>query len=203
MEWHHNKLLGEEKIKNHFKHIRRYEGKANRKGVDKVDVKNDDGSTTTVYNREEIAELISRANIEKHQQARNTPCRLEPLSTLLGEQMEYDKWEEILKRNVTLPDEGIEEGTRLWYDMISNTTDDPFDIKWTTEEYCDSWKKMGETKSSIPGIHTVHMKCLDPQSSRSNVTTCPYPVTYRIYTQKLDEGYRLYDTKKGSWRMQT
>jgi hypothetical protein len=169
VEWHHKKLAGEERIKQHFKHIRKYEGKANRKGVDKVDIQNYDGSTTTVHDRETIAEHIMRANIEKRQQARNTPCRMEPLSQLLGEQMEYSKWEQILAGAITLPDEGIEEGTRLWYNMVSAPVGDSFDITWTTEEYIDSWKKMEETKSSIPGIHTVHMKCLDPHTKAAEV----------------------------------
>ena len=118
-EWHHAKLIGEEKIKNHFRHIRKYEGKACRKGVDKVDIRQDDGSFKTIYDKDIVAEHICRANIEKRQQARDTPCRKEPLQSLLGEQMDFDTWEEILKGNITLPEEGIEEGTRLWYDMVT------------------------------------------------------------------------------------
>ena len=120
VEWHYKKLAGEDKIRTHFKYIRKYEGKSNRKGVDKVDIRNEDGSFHTVHDREEIAKHICKANIEKRQQARHTPCRMEPLSTLLGEQMEFDKWEDILKGSITLPREGIEEGTRLWYDMIKS-----------------------------------------------------------------------------------
>ena len=169
IEWHHNKLLGEEKIKAHFKHIRKYEGKSSRKGVENIAVQRDDGSMYTVYNREEVATHIIKANIEKRQQARNTPCRAEPLSTLLGEQMEYNKWEDILKGNINLPTEGIEEGTRLWYEMMTTPNQETFAINWTTQEYCDSWKKMDEEKSSIPGIHTAHMKCLDPLTTSAEV----------------------------------
>ena len=87
-EWHHSKLVREERIRSHFKHIRKYEGKNNRRGVDKVDVMTGNGTLKTVHNKEEVAKHIRKANIEKRQQARNTPCRLEPLATLLGKQME-------------------------------------------------------------------------------------------------------------------
>ena len=48
--------------------------------------------------------------------------------------------------------------------MISAPIEEPFKINWSTEEYCKSWEKMEETKSSIPGVHTTHMKCLDPHT---------------------------------------
>ena len=47
-----------------------------------------DRTLKTVHDKEEVANHIQLANIEKRQQARNTPCRLEPLATLLGKQME-------------------------------------------------------------------------------------------------------------------
>ena len=168
-QWHHEKLIREERTRSHFKHIQRYEGKSNRRGVDKVDVQQQDGSNKTVHNKEEIAQHIQDANKEKRQQARNTPCRQEPLSSLLGEQMDYEKWERILKGNIRLPEEGIEEGTKLWYEMMRSPDNDSFDLMWTTEEYCQSWRQMSETKSSIPGIHAAHMKCLKPTTKAAEV----------------------------------
>ena len=35
-----------------------------------------------------------------YSKANNTPLRQEPLSQLLGEQMDFDKWEEILKGTI-------------------------------------------------------------------------------------------------------
>ena len=169
VDWHHSKLQGEEKIKLHFKYIRKCEGKNNRRGVDKVDITDREGTTSTIHDKDEVAKHICKANIEKRQQARNTPCRKEPLLSLLGEQMEYDRWEEILKGNIKLPDRGLEEGTRLWYDVISTPMNKSFKIKWTTEEYCDSWQKMDEIKSCIPGIHTVHMKCVKPSMKAAEI----------------------------------
>ena len=168
-DWHFAKLKGEEKIKSHFKHIRKYEGKSNRVGVEKVDIVQEDGSMNTVFNKEEVAGHIRIANIEKRQQARHTPLRSEPLLSLLGEQMEYDKWEEILNGTISLPVEGIEEGTRLWYEYVTTKPTKQFDFKWTTAEYCESWNKMDETKSSIPGIHAAHMKCLQPSSDAAEI----------------------------------
>ena len=43
------------------------------------------------------------------------------------------------------------------------------EIRWTTEEYCASWTKMTEDKSCLPGIHTAHIKCLEPESKAAEV----------------------------------
>lgn len=33
-----------------------------------------------------------------------------------------------------------------------------------TEEYCQSWGKMKEEKTTLPGIQVAHLKCLDHTS---------------------------------------
>jgi hypothetical protein len=104
------------------------------------------------------------ANKEKLLQADNTPLRMEPLRTLLGEQMQFEVWENILRGEIALPQEGIEEGTRLWYNFISQQTLRDFVLDWTPEEYFESWKKMKEDKASAPGVNNCHLKCIDPLS---------------------------------------
>ena len=51
-----------------------------------------------VFEKLEIETAIKDANKKKLQQANNTPFRTEPLQSLLGEQMDYEKWEKILKK---------------------------------------------------------------------------------------------------------
>jgi len=53
-----------------------------------------------VFGKKEIEDAIIDANKEKLQQANNMPFRMEPLQSLLGEQMEYEKWEKILKKEM-------------------------------------------------------------------------------------------------------
>ena len=84
--------------------------------------------------------------------------------------MNFEKWDETLRGHIQLPEVGIEEGTRLWYDYITNNNDiEPIDITWTTAEYFESWEKMPENKSCLPGVHTVHIKCIDPESKGAEV----------------------------------
>ena len=91
-----------------------------------------------------------------------------PLQSLLGEQMDYEKWEQILKKEINLPHD-VEEGMRLWYDSIQNYEEESIEITWTIEEYCESWKKMSEEKASLPGIHAAHLKCLNSSTQAAEV----------------------------------
>ena len=131
-----------ERSKNHFKSIKRKERRGERYGVDRVDVPSDTGLKTLV-DKEEIEQAILAANKEKLLQARHTPLREEPLRRIIGERMDYKKWEELLRGEVALPD-GLEEGTKLWFEAIQDFEDDPIEIEWTTKEYFDSWKSMSK-----------------------------------------------------------
>ena len=142
-----------------------------------------------VFGKTEIEDAIIEANEEKLQQANNTPFRMEPLQTLVGEQMDYDKWEQILLKEIKLPDE-VEEGVKLWYDYIQDFKEDTEDVTWTTEEYCNSWKKMKEDKASLPGIHAAHMKCLDNTTKAAEVIS-------RLALIPLLTGYAPKQWKKG------
>jgi len=119
VDFHLAQLINREQIKEHFRRIKRSEGRDRKGGVDKV-------------------------------------------------MADYDKWEQILRKEIKLPDE-VEEGTKLWYDYIQDFIEDTEDITWTMEEYCNSWKKMKEDKASLPGIHTTHMKCLDSATKAAEV----------------------------------
>jgi len=170
MELHFHRLMEQEDMRRQYKRIKQAERRPNRTGVQMVEV-DIDGKRVRLTDKYEIEQAIIAANKEKLLQANNTPLRLEPLQSLVGEQMDYDKWEKILQGNINLPEEGIEEGTRLWYDFIKSQTIKEFSIKWTPEEYLASWKKMKEDKSSAPGIHIGHIKCIDPCSPAAYVVS--------------------------------
>ena len=120
--------------------------------------------TIKIYNKEDIEDEIINANKEKLLQADNTPLRTTPLQDLLGEQGDYEKWEKILKGEIKLPTENIEEGTRLWFDFMSRGELEDIDLRWTTQEYFKSWKKMPEDKGSAPGWSFAHIKSVCPTS---------------------------------------
>lgn len=168
-EWFANKMIKEEEIKNHFKEIKKAEKKNIRGGVEKVLKEHADGSKSIITGKEEIAKEIINANKAKRLQAKDTPLRKEPLSSLLGEQMEYDKWEDILVGNIKLPEDGIEEGTRVWYELMRLQNHEEFKINWTAEEYIESWRKIDENKSSLPGIQAAHIKSIGEKSKAAYV----------------------------------
>jgi len=170
IDLHFKVLMDQEDMRRQFQRIKAAECRANRKGVNMVE-REEQGVRIRITDKESIEWEISEANKAKLLQAYNTPLRMEPLQSLLGEQMEYEKWEEILRGNVSLPEEGIEEGTRLWYEYISSQQLRDFIITWTPEEYFESWKKMKEDKSSAPGIHMGHLKCIDPCSPAGYVVS--------------------------------
>ena len=160
-------ILHRDKTKEHFRRIKAKEKRGAKSGVDRVDIETENGLRTLV-NKTEIETAILAANKEKLLQARHTPLRMEPLRSIIGERMEYDTWEKLLRKEIQVP-EDLEEGTRLWFEAVQNFDDDPVTIEWTTEEYFQSWKLMSEDKSSLPGIQAAHIKSVDPLSKAADV----------------------------------
>jgi len=142
---HFRNLMHQEETRRQFRRIKLAEGRYGRHGVSMVE-KESNGRRIRITDKTEMEHEIIQANKSKLLQAGNTPLRMTPLQELLGEQMEFEKWEEILKGGITLPTEGVEEGTRLWYQFISTQEIVEFTIDWTPEEYFESWKKMSEDK---------------------------------------------------------
>jgi len=188
IDHHYKQLISRERTKHHWKRIKSCEGRSRGGGVEKVLVETDEGQQMR-FEKTEIEDAIISANQKKLLQAKDTPFRKEPLQSLVGEQMDFDKWEEILKKAIKLPDD-LEEGTQIWYDYIQNYDDNPEKITWTTEEYCDSWRQMKEEKGSLPGIHSAHLKCLDHTSKAAEVIS-------RLALVPILTGYAPTQWKKG------
>ena len=183
-------------VKEYFKHIRRKEKRGERYGVDRKDVETEIGLDTLIK-KVDIEEAILKANKEKLLQARHTPLRTEPLRTIIGERMEYDKWEKLHKKEIELPSD-MEEGTRLWFEAIQNFDDNPKAIEWTTEEYFEGWK-MSEAKSAL----SVHLKSVDPKSKAADfiswMALIPLITGYapKQWKRGIDS---MIPKKKGEWR---
>lgn len=158
-----------EKVRNNFNCIKIHEKKTRGGGVSVVEKIVEGGERIRIPKKEEIEEEISRANQEKLLQANNTPLREEPLLSLLGEQGDFDRWEQILKGAIKLPSTGIEEGTRLWYEVMTSEYPDEIEIEWTAEEYFDGWKKMKESTGCLPGWTFAHMKSIKADSKAGEV----------------------------------
>lgn len=165
---HHFKILQRrEQCKEYFRRIKFSEGRTRGGGVDKVQV-SDGGETKITYDKKIIEREIMRVNEIELQQSKDTPLRKEPLATLVGKQGDFQKWEEILRRTLTLP-EDVDESLQLWFEYITNTKQHkPTDLTWTTEEYFESWKKISEDKTTLPGIQVAHIKCIDPESNAAS-----------------------------------
>ena len=190
-----------EERKEHFRQIRRKEKRGERYGVDRVDIETDAG-LRTLNNKVDIEAAIIKANKEKLLQARDTPLRTEPLRSIIGERMQYEEWEKLLRKEITLPEE-LEEGTKLWFEAIQNIDANPIDISRSTEEYFDSWKSMDEDKSSLPGIQAAHIKSIAPESPAADVVSwlalIPLLTGYAPLTWKrgIDS---MIPKKKNEWR---
>lgn len=166
---HHYRILHHrEQMKAYFKTIRRSEGKVHGGRVDRIQMEIE-GEPQVIFCQEKMEKEIMRVNKNKLLQAYNTPLRQSRLADLLGEQGDFDKWEEILKGMVSLP-EDVEEGLKLWFKYITGVQrHSPMDFHWTTEEYCSSWSKMKEEKNTLPGILVAHIKCLNPASNAADI----------------------------------
>jgi hypothetical protein len=128
-----------------------------------------DGETRIISYKKMIEDEIMRVNQNKLLQAWDTPLREQRISQLLGEQGDFKRWGEILKGVVDLPND-IDEGLEIWYKyVISVEKKENTDFIWTTEEYCDSWKKMKEEKTTLPGIQVAHLKSLNPSTLSADV----------------------------------
>ena len=166
---HHFKILQQqEQSREYFRRIRFCEGKTRKGGVDKIQIEAD-GNTYITYDKQQIEQEIMKVNQAKLLQARHTPLCKEHISVLLGEQGNFEKWEEILKGTIDLPTD-VDEGLRVWYNYLTTRGEQThMDITWTTEDYINSWSKMKEDKTTLPGIQVAHIKCLDHKSLSADV----------------------------------
>ena len=149
-------------------------------------------------NKNDIEQEIARCNKEKLLQANNTPLREEPLLSLLGEQGDFDTWEKILKGQVQLPEEGVEEGTRLWFNFMTTAYPEEIEIEWTPKEYFEGWRKMKENTGCLPGWTFAHMKSIAHDSLAGEVISLLslIPLQIGFAPEEWKTGLKLYDPKE-------
>ena len=108
---------------------------------------------------------IGRANVQKLQQANNTPLRQEPLHFYFGEDRDFAKWSDIVDGKLNLPpDFPAENSTHLWLKKIQSMRTKANKTSWTPEEYSEGWKRMKEHTTSAPGPAFSHYKAVQPSS---------------------------------------
>lgn len=106
---HHYKMMYQRELtKEYFQRIRYCEGKARGGGVDRIQIKGEEGPEI-IYDKTAIEREIMQVNEAKLLQAKDTPMRNAEMAALLGEQGDFQKWEDILQGVIHLPEE-VDEG---------------------------------------------------------------------------------------------
>ena len=168
-EQYYRQLIHQEESKSSFQRIH-MSFKPPREGVNRVEKDNEDGTRSLICEKEAIEQEIARANVEKLLQADNTPLRMEPLQTHFGEDGDFIKWDKIANGTLTLPqDVQADEGVQLWFNKIQSTEYTEQPTTWTADEYCDSWRKMDERITSLPGPAFSHFKAAQKGSTAAEV----------------------------------
>ncbi len=128
--------------------------------------------TVRITERGPLEAAITKANKSKLQQTNNIEIRSEPLRSHFGEQGDVNKWEQIHKGTLRLPDDfPAEKGLKLFFERIASNHLPYIDIIPTEEEYNKGWKKMREKTSCAPPIHFGHFRAPAVGSTVSKIHT--------------------------------
>ena len=95
-EMHFRNLLKREEIKTKFKRIKSAKKRTQGSGITRVE-KELNGNRITITEKTEIENKIARVNMARLLQANNTPLHQEPLSEILGEQINLKNGKKSLK----------------------------------------------------------------------------------------------------------
>jgi len=117
---HFKQLINRERIRSHYKHITSCKGRTRGGGVDSRDRRR----TATTFREEWNWASYQYSKSEETPPSNGHPFRKEPLQSLVREQMDFAKWEEILTKSISLPP-NMEEGIQIWYDYVQNFEDNP------------------------------------------------------------------------------
>ena len=110
---------------------------------------------TLICDKEEIERKIARVHVEKLLQADNTQLQMEPLQTHFGEDGDFNKWDDIASGTLRLPDRvQVDKGVQIWFKKIQSTEYTEQKTEWTSDDYCDSWKKW------MKELHHSQVQCL-------------------------------------------
>ena len=101
----------------------------------------DDGTRSTITDKNEMELEIIKHNKANLQQANNTPLRNGVMfETLTGGDITV--WESFIRGEIPIPATGLDEGTRRWLEKMSAFEYSSEAVKITPEEYINSWKKI-------------------------------------------------------------
>ena len=142
-------IRDQERARQAHARIKAAQGKLRGGGVKFVERLNPDGTRTTIKDKDEMEQEILMANETKLHAADESPLRQGELGELITDG-DYQKWEQFLNGELTLPD-NLEEGTRRWLQIILDTPASDEKIEITPESYTRSWMKPREHTACAPG----------------------------------------------------
>ena len=191
-----------EKMRETHARIKIAQGKLKGGGVKFVERHNEDGTRTTIKDKDEMEKEIMAANAKKLHSADESPLRQGELQEILTDH-DYNTWEDFLEGKVELPDT-MEEGTRRWLENILAlpTKDRPMEV--TEQDYVHSWTKPREHTACAPGpMHYGTFKAMkwSEKATRLHTIMANIPLltgyTPQRWTQCVDS---MLPKKKDEWR---
>ena len=171
-------------------------------GVKFVERLNDDGTRTTIKDKDEMEAEIMKANAKKLHSADESPLRQGELGAIITDG-DYQRWEEFLSGELELPD-NMEEGTRRWLQEILNMPGEDKELDLMEEEYIKSWMKPREHTACAPGpMHYGTFKAMkwSPKAAKLHTIMAKIPIMTGYTPQRW---YQCTDSmlpkKKDEWR---
>ena len=147
---HLTQILHRERMRRDFKSIRAAVGKVRGPPLTAIEKDTPNGRILIIDDDLRDQEIIN-CHKGKLMAANNTPLRQLPISSILGEQGDLDKWQQIASNDLTLPP-SVDPLLREWLQYLQQTMPGPQPtITWTEKEYHESWKLMKEETGSGPG----------------------------------------------------
>ena len=195
-------IRDQEKMRETHARIKLAQGKIRGGGVKFVERHNDDGTRTTIKDKDKMEQEIMEANEKKLHSADESPLRQGELKDILSDH-DYSIWEAFLDGQVALP-EKMEEGTRRWLENILAlpTKDRPMEV--TMQEYVHSWTKPREHTACAPGpMHYGTFKAMrwSRNAAKLHTIMANIPIltgyTPKRWTQCVDS---MLPKKKDEWR---
>ena len=191
-----------ERLRKVHTRIKAAQGKLRGGGVKFVERINEDGTRTTIKDKDEMETEIMKANEQKLQFANESPLRQGDLGEKLTDS-NYKVWEQFLAGTLTINNE-MEEGTRKWLDELLSMPAKDEKLELTDTDYVKSWRKPREHTACAPGpMHYGTFKAMtwSKPSARLHTIMAAIPIktgyTPKRWAKCTDS---MLPKKKDEWR---
>ena len=180
-ETHLRQILHRERNRKEFRAIRYAVGKV--KGPPLVAIEKDTPTGRILIIDDVLRDReIIKCHKAKLMAANNTPLRQLPISSILGEHGDFEKWNAIANKDLHLP-VGVDSTLQEWYTYLQSTMPStPPMIQWTEAQYSCSWKLMKEETGTGPGpsfacIKSIHQGSI-PSKALSVIALVPLQIGF-------------------------